>query len=197
MRMKPHFFRSPVEFRTWLARNHALAPELWVGFYKASAGKKGITYAEALDEALCYGWIDAVRKSLDAKRWTIRFTPRKPTSIWSVINIGHVKRLTKSARMKPPGLNAFTRRDKKKSRIYSYEAKNAPFDPAHEKLFKANRKAWNFFRAQSPSYQKVARWRIAWAKQDETKLQRLKRLIEASQREEKLDGFVSSKPKRT
>jgi uncharacterized protein YdeI (YjbR/CyaY-like superfamily) len=173
------------------------AKELWVGFYKSSSGKNGITYAAALDEALCYGWIDAVRKSIDRDRWTIRFTQRKPASIWSIINIAHVKRLTKSGRMKPSGLAAFMRRDKKKSRIYSYEAKKAPFDTTHERLFKADKEAWYFFSTQAPSYQKVSRWWIAWAKQDETKLRRLNKLIEASRRKEKLDGFVSSKPKRS
>jgi uncharacterized protein YdeI (YjbR/CyaY-like superfamily) len=197
MSAKPVFFKSSMDFRTWLAKNHAQAKEMWVGFYKSSSGKNGITYAEALDEALCYGWIDAVRKSIDGDRWTIRFTPRKPASIWSVINIGHVRRLTKSGRMKPSGLNAFVRRDKKKSRIYSYEAKNAPFDATHERRFKADKKAWRFFATQAPSYQKVARWWIAWAKQDETKLQRLNKLIEASRRKEKLDRYVSRKPKRT
>jgi uncharacterized protein YdeI (YjbR/CyaY-like superfamily) len=118
--MKQTSFQTPSEFRSWLEKHHDRSTELWVGFYKASAETKGITYAEALDEALCFGWNDAVRKSIDKNRWTIRFTPRKPASVWSIVNIKHVKRLTKAGRMKPAGLAAFQRRDKERSKIYSY-----------------------------------------------------------------------------
>ena len=147
--MKHTFFISPSDFRAWLQKNHDRAEEMWVGFYKYSAGTKGITYAEALDEALCFGWIDAVRKSIDKNRWTIRFTPRKPTSVWSLVNIKHVKRLTKAGRMKPAGLSAFRRRDKERSKVYSYEVQNAPLGAVHKKLFKANKKAWDYYRATS------------------------------------------------
>ncbi len=158
--MNPVFFKSPIEFRAWLRKNCGLATELWVGFYKISSVNKGIRYAEALDEALCYGWIDAVRKKIDKNRWTIRFTPRKSPSIWSVVNIKHVKRLIKLGRMKPSGLQAFHRRDKEKSKIYSYEVRERPLEPKYAKRFKADAKAWEYFCSQVPSYQKVARWWI-------------------------------------
>ncbi len=187
------FFKSPIEFRAWLRKNHDRATELWIGFYKLSSGKEGITYTDALDEALCYGWIDAVRKNIDKDRWTIRITPRKPRSAWSLINIKHVKRLIKSGQMKPPGLEVFQRRDKKKSKIYSYEARNRPLEPQYRKRFKVDKKAWEFFQLQAPSYQKVARWWIISAKKEETRIRRVDALIEASRLKQRLDQFLSKK----
>lgn len=191
--MKPLFFRTPSHFRAWLERHHASSTEFLVGFHKRDTGKPSITYPEALDELLCYGWIDGVRKNIDATSYSIRVTPRKPTSIWSVVNIGHVRRLTKLGRMKPSGLKVFRERDKKKSKIYSFENKNRPFEPKHASMFKANKKAWEFFRAQTPSYQKVARWWIRWAKQEETRLRRLQSLIDASANGVMLNRWVSEK----
>ena len=191
--MNPVFFKTSVEFRAWLRNNHSRATELWVGFYKTSSSNKGIMYPEALDEALCYGWIDAVRKNVDDNRWTIRFTPRKPTSIWSVVNIKHVKRLIRLGRMKPPGLQAFHRRDKEKSKIYSYEVRDRPLEPKYAKRFKADPRAWKYFCSQAPSYQKVARRWIIAAKQEETRMRRLDFLLEASRTGQKLDQFLSKK----
>ena len=191
--MKPAFFKTPQEFHSWLEQHHAIAREFLVGFHKTEFGKKGITYPEALDEALCYGWIDGIRKNFNETSYTIRFTPRKPTSIWSVVNIGHVRRLTKLGKMKPVGLKVFRERDKKKSRIYSFENRNKPLEAKHAALFKKNRSAWKFFQSQAPSYQKMARWWIAWARQEETRLRRLHQLIEASEREHRLDQFLSKK----
>jgi uncharacterized protein YdeI (YjbR/CyaY-like superfamily) len=191
--MKPTFFTSSSEFRAWLTKNHASSREFLVGFFKTSSARKGMTYAEALDEALCFGWIDGVRKNIDSERWSIRFSPRKPGSIWSLVNVAHVRRLTKSGKMSPAGLDVYRRRDKEKSKIYSYEVRSRPLAPKHEKKFKANRKAWNYFVGQALSYQRVARWWIIWAKQEETRRRRLDQLIEASAAQTRLDGFVSRK----
>lgn len=191
--MKHTYFNSPRQFRTWLSKNHASVLEIYVGFYKKSSDRKGITYAEALDEALCFGWIDGVRKTIDSERWSIRFTPRKSTSVWSLVNINHARRLTKLGKMMPAGLAAFQRRDKEKSKIYSYENQNRPLAADHAKRFKSNRKAWDFFRSQAPSYQKIARWWIIRAKREDTRLRRLDLLIEASAKRLKLDRFLSRK----
>lgn len=188
-----HFYKSPEEFREWLCKNHGRMNELWVGFYKAAANKKGISYAEALDEALCFGWIDAVHKNIDTNRWMIRFTPRKSTSIWSLVNIRHVRRLTKMGLMMPSGFKAFRERNPKRSKIYSYEVRNHPLAAHYAKIFKTNWKAWSFFRSQAPSYQKVARWWIIRAKKEETRLRRLGQLIKASEKHLRLDRFVSKK----
>src|SRR6185503_8599356 len=119
--MQPKFFSSPEKFRRWLERNHDGATELLLGFHKKSSGKKSITYAEALDEALCFGWIDGVRKNLNETSYTIRFTPRKTTSIWSNVNVGHVERLKKEGRMQASGLAAYALREDKRTGIYAFE----------------------------------------------------------------------------
>ena len=191
--VKPTFFRTPRDFRTWLEKHHATSRELLVGFHKKDSGKRSITYPEALDEALCFGWIDGIRKNYDATSYTIRFTPRNPSSIWSLVNIGHVRRLTKLGKMTAAGARAFQRRDKKKSALYSFENRERPFAPRHAKIFKANEKAWDYFRSQAPSYQKVARFWIAQAKQEETRLRRLYSLIRAAEKGQKLGQFVSRK----
>lgn len=168
--MKATFFRTPEAFRSWLDEHHATSREFLVGFHKRDSGKKSMTYPEALEEALCYGWIDGVRKNCSQTRYTIRFTPRKPTSIWSLVNLAHVRRLARLGRMTPAGLKVFQERDRKKSKIYSFENRDRPFEPRYARMLKANEKAWRFFRGQPPSYQKVARWWIAWAKKEETRL---------------------------
>lgn len=152
-----------------------------------------MTYPEALDESLCFGWIDGVRKNLNQTSYTIRFSPRKATSIWSIVNIAHVRRLTKLRKMKPEGLKVFRERDRKKSKIYSFENRDKPLQPKYARIFKANPVAWEYFRSQAPSYQKVARWWILWAKKEETRLRRLQSLIQASENGKKLDQFLSKK----
>lgn len=185
--MKPRFFKSQAEFRSWLEENHDQAKELLVGFYKKGSGKGGITYSQALDEALCFGWIDGVRKSLDDASYTIRFTPRKPGSIWSAVNIEHVRRLTESRLMKEPGLRAFQERDPEKSKLYSYEQRTTvSLEPIYEERFKANDKAWSFFQAQPPWYRRVTQWWIMSAKKEETRARRLAALVESSERGERL-----------
>src|SRR5260370_989335 len=153
---KPTFFPTPSDFRAWLEAHHNKFPELLVGFYKKSSGKPGITWPESVAEALCFGWIDGVRKSLNETSYTIRFTPRKPTSNWSSININLVRKLTKQGLMHPAGLKAFAARNEEKSGIYSYEQrKSARFTRAQEKQFRANKTPWQSFLSQPPSYQTV------------------------------------------
>lgn len=176
--MKPRFFKSQSEFRTWLEKHHALEKELMVGFYKKNSGKASITYPEALEEALCFGWIDGVRKSLSDEAYVQRFSPRKPKSIWSNINVRHVERLKTLGRMAPAGLVAYALRDPKKTGIYSFENRPREFTPAFEKKFRSNKKAWQFFEQQPPSIKRVSIFFVMSAKQEETRQRRLAQLIE-------------------
>lgn len=175
------FFATPAAWRGWLEKNHDKAKELWVGFYKRDSGKPSITWPESVDEALCFGWIDGVRKSIDETRYKIRFTPRKPTSTWSSVNIKRVAELTELGRMRPAGLAAFEQSSEKKSGIYAYEQrKEIVLDPAYEKKLRANKKAWAFFTSSAPSYRHICVFWIMTAKQEQTRLRRLRRLIEDS-----------------
>jgi len=185
--MQPKFFSSPEQFREWLERNHDRATELLVGFHKKSSGKKSITYAEALDEALCVGWIDGVRKNFNETSYTIRFTPRKPRSIWSNINVKHVERLQKEKRMQPSGLDAFALRDAKRTGIYSFENRPRELSPEYEKMFRQNKAAWEFFQEQPPGYKRLMIFRTMSAKKEETRLRRLKQLIDSSEKGVRLD----------
>ena len=178
--MKPLFHKSAVEFREWLDRNHQTANELWVGFYKRDSGRAGITYPEALDEALCFGWIDGVRKSVGKISYTIRFTPRRPDSIWSQVNTALVRKLTDTGRMRPPGLRAFQERDRKKSEKHSRERKRSRLDVDLEKRFRLQKTAWAFFQAQAPWYRRTATWWVVSASKEETRLRRLATLIKDS-----------------
>lgn len=184
--MTPTFFSSPSEFRKWLDKNHKTETELIVGYYKVGTKKPSMTWSESVDQALCYGWIDGVRRSVDAESYCIRFTPRKPKSIWSAININKVEELTKQGLMKPAGIASFEKRTENNSRIYSHETERKQFSATFEKQFKANKKAWQFFTSQAPSYQKVATHIVMTAKQEATKLKRLKELIEASEAHQKM-----------
>ena len=175
---EPRFFRTPAEWRRWLERNHDRVTEVWVGFYKKASGKKGITYEEALDEALAFGWIDGVRKGLDEESSMMRFTPRRPKSNWSLKNIRRVRELTQLGRMAPAGLAAFERRDPSEAATYSFEQANPRFDEALEKRFRRNRKAWAFWEAQPRGYRKAATWWVVSAKREETRVRRLDQLIQ-------------------
>lgn len=179
--MTPTFFAKPQDFYNWLARNHNKKPELIVGFYKVGSGKPSMTWSESVDQALCFGWIDGVRKSIDEKSYQIRFTPRKPTSIWSDINIKKVKELTKKGLMHEAGLAAFNHRKDHKSRIYSYEKPADDFSPELEKLFKANKKAWTYFQKLAPGYRKTSIHWVMSAKQMVTRDKRMKTLIAYSE----------------
>jgi uncharacterized protein YdeI (YjbR/CyaY-like superfamily) len=171
------FFRSALEFRCWLVSRHANTNEQLIGFHKKHTENSGITYREALDEALCFGWIDGLRKRLDADRYMIRFTPRKARSIWSLVNIRRVADLTKSKRMAPAGIVAFKKRDPRRSGVYSFENRPREFGAPEEKIFKAMPKAWTFFSAQPSGYRRAAIWWVLSAKKDETRARRLKSLI--------------------
>ena len=175
------FFATPEQLRAWFEQNHASARELWVGYYKKGSGKPSITWPESVDEALCYGWIDGIRKSVDDTSYTIRFTPRKSTSIWSAVNIRRVGELTELGRMQPDGLAAFAKRKEEKSGIYSHEQRNAAaLEPEWEQQFRANQAAWAFFEAQPGSYRKAAIWWVVSAKQEATRRKRLATLIDDS-----------------
>ena len=178
--MKPVFFKSPTDFRDWLARHHADSGELLVGFYRKESGRGGIAYPEALDEALSFGWIDGVRKRLDAEAYTIRFTPRKPGSTWSAVNIARVGELTARGLMQPPGLRVFQERDERKTRQYSYEREQAELHPALDAALRANPKASAFFDAQPPGYRRITAFWVMSAKKEETRARRLAHLIERS-----------------
>ena len=180
--MKPTFFPSPPGWHAWLEEHHEKFQELWVGFHKRDSGKPSITWPEAVDGALCFGWIDGVRKSLNEASYVIRFTPRRLRSVWSAVNIKRVAELTKMGMMRPAGVQAFERRTGDRSEIYAYEQrKGAKLGRAHEKAFRANKKAWKFFQAQPPWYQRTASWWVISAKKEETRLRRLAQLIEDSE----------------
>jgi uncharacterized protein YdeI (YjbR/CyaY-like superfamily) len=180
--MKPTFFRTPSDFRSWLESNHGQYAELQLGFYKKDSGHASITYAEALDLALCYGWIDGVRKRIDDEAYTIRFTPRKQKSKWSAVNIRRVQQLTKQGLMHQAGLAVFAGAEDQ-PRSYSYEQRNAArLDAAQEKLFRSNNEAWVFFQAQPFWYRRTATWWVISAKKEETRQRRLAQLISASAR---------------
>jgi uncharacterized protein YdeI (YjbR/CyaY-like superfamily) len=179
--MKPTYFATPENLRAWLRANAASSAELIVGFYKRDSGAASITWPQAVDEALCVGWVDGVRHRIDERRYKIRFTPRKPSSIWSAINIERVRVLGAEGRMQPAGLEAFARRIEKKSRIYSYEQPGlAALTAQEQKAFKRNKAAWAFFDAQPLGYKKLMLWRIVSAKQPATRERRLAALLEAS-----------------
>jgi uncharacterized protein YdeI (YjbR/CyaY-like superfamily) len=184
---EPTYFETPADLREWLERNHESAAELWVGFRRKASGLPSITWPEAVDEALCVGWIDGVRKSVDDTSYKIRFTPRKPTSNWSSVNIGRVAALTRDGRMRPMGLAAYERRSEKRSGIYSYEQRrSARLEPAQERRFKANAGAWAFFQAQPAGYRRTATWWVVSAKRDATREKRLATLIDDSANERRL-----------
>jgi uncharacterized protein YdeI (YjbR/CyaY-like superfamily) len=182
--MRPRFFATPSRFRAWLKAHHAQTQELWVGFYKRKSGKRSITWPEAVDQALCFGWIDGIRKSLDDVSYVIRFTPRKPRSTWSAVNIARVKELVAQGLMSQAGLTAFERRSDEKSAIYSYEQReSAKLEDAQEQKFRANPPAWNFFESQPPWYRRISTYWVISAKKEETRAKRLATLIECSERQ--------------
>jgi len=179
--MKPTFFATPADFRQWLKKNHASATELWVGFHKKGTGKPSITRPESVDQALCFGWIDGLRKSFTAESYMIRFTPRKATSIWSAVNTKRARELTRLGLMQPAGTKAFGRRNAEKSIRYSFEQAHVKLNPVYEKQFRTNQRAWEFFQSQPPGYRKVSTWWVLSAKQEVTRQRRLAALISDSE----------------
>jgi uncharacterized protein YdeI (YjbR/CyaY-like superfamily) len=188
--VKPPFFAAASDFRRWLERHHDSASELLVGFYKVGSGRPSMTWPESVDQALCFGWIDGVRKRIDDESYTIRFTPRKPRSIWSAVNIRRATELTKLGLMQPSGLRAFEQRTPERSAIYSYEKAPATLAPADEAAFRKRKRAWKFFSEQAPSYRRVAIHWVTAAKKEETRARRMAKLIEASAEGRRLDAFA-------
>ena len=180
-RMEPITFETPAAFRRWLQQHHATEREVWVGYYRKSAGKPSMNWKESVDEALCFGWIDGIRKRIDHERYMNRFTPRRPGSNWSRINIDRVGELIQQGRMRPAGLRGFEARREDRSGIYSYEQRHtAAFSSEIEQRFRAKKRAWAGFEARPPSYRQAAiRW-VMSAKREETRERRLAQLIEAS-----------------
>ncbi|MCZ8522122.1 MULTISPECIES: YdeI/OmpD-associated family protein [Paenibacillus] len=195
--MNPTFFATPAEFRTWLQDHHESSSELYVGYYKKGTGQPSMTWPESVDEALCFGWIDGVRKRIDDLSYMIRFTPRKPRSIWSSVNIARVAELTALGRMQPAGLRAFGNRSEAKSSVYSYEQKGeAALAPEDEAAFRARPDAWAFFTALPAGYRKTAIWWILSAKKEETRRKRLAELIEDSAAGRKIGKLSWDSPKK-
>jgi len=180
MNAKPRFFASPVAFRAWLKANHKKAAELIVGYHKKHTGKPSLTWPESVAEALCYGWIDGIRRSLDEDRYTIRFTPRRTRSTWSAVNIRMVAELEAAGKMTAAGRAVFNARPDPESKGYTATRKDGALDDANVRTFKKNKAAWKFFEAQPPGYRKNVSWWIVTAKQAETRERRLKKLIELS-----------------
>ncbi len=179
--MNPTFFSSPLEFRKWLEENHAVEKEILVGFHKVATGKPSISWSESVDQAICFGWIDGIRKSIDNESYSIRFTPRKPKSIWSAVNMKKIEELTTSGLMHPAGISAYEKRELHRTAIYSYENKPVELPQAFEEKFRVNEKAWNFFQKQAPNYKKTAMYLVMSAKQEITRLQRMETLIRDSE----------------
>lgn len=184
--MSPRFFSTQLEFRKWLEANHNKETEILVGFYKVASGKQSITWSQSVDEALCFGWIDGVRRGIDANSYCIRFTPRKPTSNWSAVNIKKVEMLTQQGLMKPEGIACFKSRKVDKSIVYSYENKPEKLSDEFEAKFKENAVAWKFFELQATWYKKTSYYWIMSAKQEITKANRLNKLIKACEEGQKL-----------
>jgi uncharacterized protein YdeI (YjbR/CyaY-like superfamily) len=179
--VEPLFFATSDEFRAWLEQHHASEREVFVGFHKKGSGKPSMTWVEAVREALCFGWIDGVRRSLDDERYVNRFTPRRPGSNWSAINVRHVEELIAEGRMTPAGLAAFEARSAKRTGVYSYEQRHeAKLDAAQERRFRSNPAAWEFFQSQPPGYRQTAIYWVMSAKREETRERRLATLIDDS-----------------
>jgi uncharacterized protein YdeI (YjbR/CyaY-like superfamily) len=172
------FFARPKDFRAWLKVHHQTASELWVGFYKKASGKPSITWPESVDEALCFGWINGIRKGLDSLSYTIRFSPRQKRSVWSDINIKRVEGLLEEGRMKPAGLKAFQPRRENRSGIYSYEQRLDRLPEPDQTALKKAKAAWTFFQSQPPSYRKQISWWVISAKKEGTRQKRLQKAIE-------------------
>jgi uncharacterized protein YdeI (YjbR/CyaY-like superfamily) len=179
---RPKYFKTAAEFSAWLEKNHVTAEELWVGYYKKASGTPSLTYPESVDVALCYGWIDGVRYTVDGDRYTNRFSPRRPGSNWSLVNIRRARALIKEGRMRPAGLKAFKSLRPTRSGVYSYENRPADLPARYLRQLKGNPKAWAFYRRQSPSYRRAVTWWVVSARLEETRIRRLVTLIKDSAR---------------
>ena len=182
--MEPTFFATPAAWRKWLEKNHNRKQELLVGFYKKDSGKPSITWPESVDAALCFGWIDGIRRRIDDESYSIRFTPRKPRSTWSAVNIKRVEALAARQLMHPAGIKAFEARREDRSGVYSFERRMVEFEDAQERVFRANESAWKFFLSRPPGYRRTATWWVVSAKRPETREKRLTALIGYSEKEQ-------------
>ena len=173
----PTFFPSPDAWRRWLAKHHDSAAELWVGFHKRATGRPSLTWPESVDQALCYGWIDGVRRRIDDERYAIRFTPRRARSVWSAVNLRRIEELSAAGLVHPAGLAARAGASESRSRIYAYEQRNAQLTPDMARQFRKNAGAWRFFQAEAAWYRRPATWWVVSAKRPETRARRLATLI--------------------
>jgi len=189
----PKFFKTPLDFRKWLEKNHLKEKELLVGFYKVGTGKKSINWSESVDQALCFGWIDSVRRSIDDESYSIRFTPRKPNSIWSNVNLKKMQELEKQKLIFPAGYEIFNKRKEEKTGIYSFEKDEVKFSDEFEKLFKKNKRAWDWFQKQGKSYKKTVQHWVMVAKREETRLKRIEELIMDSDHGKKVKQYANTK----
>ena len=187
------YFETPAEFRAWLELNHSKAGALLVGFSKKGTGRPSMTWPESVDEALCFGWIDGIRKGVDADRYTIRFTPRKAGSVWSTVNINKIRVLIDQGRMQPAGLSAFEVRKENRSGIYSHEQREVDLPEPYQGQLRQDKAAWEFFQGQPASYRKAAYWWVVSAKQEKTRLSRLGKLIAHSALAERISQFTWKK----
>lgn len=183
---KPIFFKTPEEFRSWLEKNHKIKTELYVGYYKKATGKPTMTWSQSVDEALCFGWIDGIRRSIDKESYCNRFTPRRETSRWSTVNIKKVEELIKSGLMQPAGLQIYNKRKEERSGISSYESEAKQLQEEFESKFKENKTAWEYFSHQAPSYKRTIIHWILSAKQEKTKLARLEKTITESEKQKRV-----------
>ena len=189
--MAPTFFKTPAALRRWFKAHHATSAELWIGFYKKDSGRGGVVYRQALDEALCFGWIDGMVRRVDEMSYMQRFTPRRPRSTWSAVNVARVTALIAEGRLQPAGLAAFERRTTDRSAVYSYEQRrSAALSPAEHRAVKADQAAWRFFEAQPPFYKRTVAWWIQTAKKEETRTRRLAILIDCSARGRLVPPFI-------
>ena len=193
VKVKPKFFKSPADFRKWFEGHHESETELWVGYYKKDSAKPSITWPQSVDQALCFGWIDGIRKSIDEISYMIRFTPRRPRSIWSNVNIKRAGELIELGLMQPTGLKAFAARQEYRSGIYTYEQRSPEMPAQYASKLKKNLAAWKFFQSQLPGYRKAMNWYILSAKKEETRLKRLDNLIKYSAQGVKIPQFLALK----
>ena len=192
--MTPIYFEAPADFRAWLEQNHSKAEALLVGFHKKGTGQPSMTWPESVDEALCFGWIDGVRKRVDADRYTIRFTPRKAGSVWSNVNVARVSALLDQGRMKPAGIAAFEIRKENRSGIYAHEQQSVDLPEPYRGILRGNANAWEFFQNQPASYRKAVSWWVVSAQQEKTRLARMEKLMACSANAERVPQFTSNKP---
>lgn len=187
----PKFFKTAEQFRNWLEKNYLAKAELLVGFYKVNSGRPSMTWPESVDQALCFGWIDGIRRNIDGHSYSIRFSPRKKSSTWSNVNINKAEALIQAGLMKPEGLAAFEARNENKAGKYSYEQRSVELVEPYSGIMQNEKKAWDFFHSQSNSYRKAVNWWIISAKQESTRLKRLEKLIHCSLAGQRIPQFVS------